>query len=476
MSRKPALPVLAIVGRPNVGKSTLFNLLTTEAKALVHATAGTTRDVRRVAGKLFDLDFILLDTAGLEDGADGLAADLNKLALAAAEMADILVFVVDGKAGLTPADRALAQRLRKLDKPLLLAVNKADVNAAEDTAAEAETLGFGAPLLLSAAHGQGLDGLHAALAHHIAVTPLPDGSTEDEDEEPTALLAEKLAARAEQPIKLAIVGKPNVGKSTFVNALLKEDKMLTGPTAGLTREAIGHPFAFMGQKMVLVDTPGLRRKAKVVDDLEGMSVGQSITAIRSANMVVLMVDASGHSRARSKWKVFEAQDAKIADVIVNEHKPLIVALNKWDAVEEPDVCLDDARWQLQQTLHSIHQVDIVPLSAINAKGVGAVMKRVIAQHKLMHTRVSTAKLNKLLEVMITRRPPPLAGGKAVKLKYMTQIKSRPPVFSVFGNRVGQIPNSYKHYLRNQLVQQLGIAMLPVRILFKGGKNPFEGKK
>ncbi|MFZ2619439.1 MAG: GTPase, partial [Alphaproteobacteria bacterium] len=276
-------------------------------------------------------------------------------------------------------------------------------------------------------------------------------------------------------IKLAIVGKPNAGKSTLVNALLGREAMLAGPMAGLTRDAIGHPFNYQGQDYVLVDTPGLRKRTKVVDDLEGLMVAQSINAIKAADAVVLMVDASSHSIGASKWKVFEAQDSKIADVIVASKKPLIVALNKWDVVEDPKRCLEDATWQLNKTIHSIHSVLTVPTTATKGFGVSKVMAAVASLMAKQSLRVGTSKLNMILGDMLEHRPPPLASGKVVKIKFATQVKTNPPTFALWGNRVDSVPDSYKMYLRNQLVVALGLQNLPIQVVFKSSENPYSGK-
>ncbi|MFZ2587570.1 MAG: ribosome biogenesis GTPase Der [Alphaproteobacteria bacterium] len=474
MSTATLPPTIALVGRPNVGKSTLFNLLADgrSEKAVVHPRAGTTRDVRRVTGSLFGLVFDVLDTAGLEEGATGLAADMNKLAMKAAGTADVILFMVDGREGVTPADRGLAQQVRKLKRPVILLVNKGDVNEAEDTLHAAESLGFGVPLLVSAAHNGGLDGVHEALTAYIQPVAEPDVVEADEALDDVEGIE---TPKVERPIKLAIVGKPNAGKSTFVNALLGKEAMLAGPMAGLTRDAIGHPFTYHGQEYILVDTPGLRKKAKVVDDLEGLMVAQSLNAIQAADAVVLMVDASAHSIGASKWKVFEAQDSKIADVIVAGKKPLIVVLNKWDMVEDPKACLEDATWQLGKTIHSIHTVLAVPTTATVGYGVPKVMNAVAGLMAKQGLRVGTSKLNYILLEMVERRPPPMAGGKAVKLKFATQVKTNPPTFAFWGNRVASIPDSYKMYLRNQLVVALGLQNLPIQVVFKSSENPYGHK-
>lgn len=472
-----SLPTVAIVGRPNVGKSTLFNLLSADNKgarrAVVHKTAGTTRDAKRVQAELFGLHFTLIDTAGMDADATGLAADLNRLAQTAAKDADVLLFVVDGTMGLTPTDTAWAKWLRKLGKPIVLVVNKADVKGVDDAVHDFARLGFGAPVLLSAAHGSGVGELHEALVQYCA--PTENAPPADDDAMIEGEADEALAVTPPRPIRLAIVGKPNAGKSTLVNSLLGREAMLAGPMAGLTREAISHAFTHNGQAFELVDTPGVRRKSKVVESLEGMSVAQAINAIKACDVVVLMVDASTHSIGRSKWTVLEAQDAKIASVIAHLQRPVVVVLNKWDVVEDKEACRADALAQLSHMMDSVHEPAVLSISALQGNGVERILKSARELHHHMMARVSTSKLNRILAAMLAKRPPPLADGKVVSIKFMTQVRSNPPTFALWGNRVSNLPESYMHYLRNQLVEALGLSAVPVRLMVRKSKNPF-GKK
>ena len=527
-----ARPSIAILGRPNVGKSTLFNVLARPAKgtrtntvraatmAITHPQAGTTRDVRRTPGELFGLTFMLLDTAGIEEGKiadnshDGhkghgrhnqsvadlppLQASLNKLAYAAADKADVQILVIDGATGLTPADRALAQRLRKTNKPLILVINKADLKTAENHITESETLGFGTPILLSAAHSQGLEDLHTALLKYIEPAPESDDESETQEAPETTQHATRETQNAEEEegpesdeeadyskfpkrpagaIRLAIMGRPNVGKSTLTNALLQDEVMLTGPVAGLTREAVPHDFMFADQAFTLIDTPGLRRKSKVdKDSLEFLSVGQSIQAVEKADVIILVIDASGHNISTGQWQVFEQQDAQIASIAMNQYKPLIVAINKWDEVLNKTACLADIKTQLHHRLHAMHEPLAIPISALHSKGMERLMESVCEVFEKTYATFTTGKLNNLLARVLAKRSPPLANGKVVSLKFIRQSDTNPPTFTFWGNRISEVSDSYKQFLRNQLSDALGLENLPVKIFFKANKNPFSNRK
>ncbi len=481
------MKTVAILGRPNVGKSTLFNLLSEGDKALVHPTAGTTRDVRRVPAELFGLHFDLLDTAGIEEGkgTTGLQDSLNTRAKSAATQADVLLLIFDGTTGLLPADRALAQFARKLGKPVVVAVNKADVKTAAATLDDFATLGLAEPVLISAAHNQGLDDLHAALSAYIPTIPGYHGEAADAGFL-TEEVGEKVEETEEDPVstftmpevlRVAILGRPNVGKSTLVNALLGEEKMLTGDLAGLTREAIGHEFTHTAkdgttQRIRLVDTPGLRKKANVVDELETMSVGQSLTAANKAHISILVVDVSDYSIETGNWQVFEQQDARIAGAILNAGKPLIVALNKWDAVAEKEDCLADTSFQLRRRLHQLAQPMTVPISAERKKGLKELLESAFTVYAAYHSRSGTSRLNRLLAKTLAKRSPPLSNGKPVNLKYVTQTLTRPPTLAIWGTRVDDLPDSYKLFLRNQFAEALGLQNVPLRFTFRSSRNPY----
>jgi GTPase len=522
-------PSIAILGRPNVGKSTLFNVLARPPKeersnivraatmAITHAQAGTTRDVRKTPGNLFGLRFMLVDTAGIEEAGEkrygpaarkgskaamhvaddpALQVSLNKLAYGAAEAADIHMLMIDGATGVSPADRALVQKLRRMNKPMIVVLNKTDLREAESHIADIETLGFGLPVLVSAAHSQGLEDLYTALKAYVAEEPEDEseqctvhseqesGETEEEAaEEDEGPLDEgeadysRFPKRPKGAIRLAIMGRPNVGKSTLVNALLGSEAMLTGPTAGLTREAVPHDFAYGEQAFTLIDTPGLRRKNKVdKESLEFLSVGQSLQAVEKADVVVLVVDASTHNIDTGNWEIFEQQDAQIAAIAMNQYKPLILALNKWDEVKDKKACLDDIKIQMHHRMHAMHTPLALPISALKEKGLEKLMEAVCDVFEQTYATFSTGKLNNLLSRVLAKRSPPLANGKMVSLKFIRQSDTNPPTFTFWGNRIDSVSDSYKQFLRNQLSDALGLEHLPVKIYFKANKNPYSGRK
>jgi GTP-binding protein len=495
MKPPPTLPKVAILGRPNVGKSTLFNVLAIgrENKAIAHAQAGTTRDVRRTQAQLHGRPFMLLDTAGVEnsrtkpDRADHAAAlqrQLNTLSLQAAQEAEIVLLMLDGSAPLSPADRALASDLRKLGKPLFVLVNKADLRSAASTISEAESLGLGEVIPLSAAHREGLGLLEEALAPYL---PLPEILPEHEDIEAVlestlseaeleALAAESAKLHSKPlpvPLKLAVLGRPNVGKSTLVNALLRHEAMLTGPVAGLTREAITHGFSAMGHEFALIDTPGLRKKGKVEEDsLEFLSVGQSLAALNHAHVLLLVIDASVHNEVRGLWQVFEQQDAAIAQAALRAQKPLIVVLNKWDAVTDKEACKADVLAQLRAKLHGIHTPLALPVSATKQQGLGVLLKNVLELQATYGKAFNTAKLNRTLANILAKRSPPLINGQVISLKFLRQIVAGPPVFALWGNRVDKISGHYLQFLKHQLSENLGLTALPITLHLRANRNPY----
>lgn len=481
---------IALLGRPNVGKSTLFNVLALgrENKAITHAQAGTTRDVRRTPAQLFGRPFILLDTAGIEmsikQGATELQGKLNQLSRQAAIEADVLILMIDGIEGITVADRGLAQDLRKLDKPTYVVVNKADVKTAARTADEAESLGFGPAVMLSAAHREGLGDLEEAL--DAILPPVP----EEVEPEPVAVMKEELDEEADliaqnalhsrpvpQPLKMAILGRPNVGKSTLVNALLRYEAMLTGPVAGLTREAITHTFHALDHEFMLIDTPGLRKKGKIEDaSLESLSAGQALMTMEHAHVLILVIDASVHNEAKGAWQVFEQQDATIAQAALHANKPLVVALNKWDAVLDKEACKADVTAQLRAKLHGIHTPLAIPISATQKQGLGALLKAIMQVQEVYGRAFGTAKLNRTLAAILARRSPPLVNGRPVSLKFLRQITVAPPIFALWGNRVDQIAGHYLQFLKHQLAENMGMTSLPITLHLRTNKNPFGDRK
>lgn len=532
-----ALPVVVLAGRPNVGKSTLANLLTKGAPAMTHPTAGTTRDTRRMPGKLGDLRFVLLDTAGQELGAKGLGAQLNELAAASTAEADIVLLMLDGAVGVLPADRALAQRVRKLGKVIIPILNKADLKIAERFVDDVQTLGLGLPVLLSSAHSMGLQALADALAPHVpedrdegfvrlgeedffaaGVAPnvmINDSADADADgaldeaefddaaldfgvQEPAPLLEEgdpdeddafdpdadpnvpaKHAPRLPpSPLKLVLLGRPNTGKSTLTNALLGREAMLTGPEAGLTREAIGHPLTFEGQSLVLMDTPGLRKKPKVHEVLETLSVQQTLLALEQADVAVLLVDASGFDPGVGRWQVFDQQDAKLAGLLNSRTVPLVLALTKMDALSQADrkACAEEARHQLGQRLHGLHKPLVVPISALKHKGLDDLLAGVTTLVGRHYASFSTGKVNRALAKVLAQRSPPLSDGHSVSIKFVRQTGQAPVSLTMWGNRVHLLPAFYQQFLRNQLADILGLQGVPLKLYYRRGANPFGDRR
>lgn len=440
---------LAIVGRPNVGKSTLFNRLAGKKLAIVDDRPGVTRDRRYADGRLGDLNLQLIDTAGFEDIADeSLEARMRLQTERAVDEADVVLFVVDAREGLTPLDRIFAELLRKRDKPVVLAANKAEGRAGEAGAAEAFALGMGEPILLSAEHGEGLSALYEALA------PFEGGAAEDEE--------------ADKPVRIAIVGRPNAGKSTLVNRLIGEDRLLTGPEAGITRDAIPVDWEWEGRPIRLVDTAGLRRKAKVQEKLEQLSTSDTIRAVTFAEVVILVMDAN---------QAFETQDLQIADLVEREGRALVFCLAKWDLVEDPQARLKELRERADSVLPQVRGAPLVALSAETGRGLDRLMPAVFKAHANWSAKVKTRDLNDWLRLMTQRHPPPAVNGRRIKPKYMAQMKSRPPTFVLLANRAEHMPESYRRYLVNGLRESFDLQGVPIRLTVRQGANPYaEGEE
>jgi GTP-binding protein len=450
---------IAIAGRPNVGKSTLFNRLTGSHAAIVDDTPGVTRDWREGEGGILDLNFRLLDTAGLDDAkADGLSERIQKQTRAAIDQADVLLFLVDGRDGVTGFDHEIANLLRRANKPVILAVNKCDTREAVQTIAEASRLGFGEPVELSAAHARGIDELYHAL---IAVAP--DGARDD-DEEPE----EEDAEAAKRPLSIAITGRPNAGKSTLLNRLLGQERSITGPEAGITRDAVAAEWEWEGRRIKLIDTAGLRRKSRVDEGLEKLSVENAIEEIKMAEVVILVVDAA---------VPFETQDLQIADLVEREGRAMIVAVNKWDLVEDKAQLLKTLKARVDELLPQWKGVPIVAISALAGDGVDRLMPAIVKQHDIWNRRVSTHKLNEWLEMMLERHSPPAPKGRRIKIRYMTQARTRPPTFAISSSQAGELPGDYARYLINGLRETFGFMGVPIRMKVKAGSNPFDkGRK
>jgi len=445
------MPVIAVVGRPNVGKSTLFNRLVGKRLALVDDRPGVTRDRREGEGRLGDLTFRIVDTAGLENAAEGsLEARMRAQTEAAIAEADIILFMVDARAGVTADDERFADVVRRAMRPVILLANKAEGRAGVDGAYDSYRLGLGDPLPVSAEHAEGLGDLYDALA---ALMPEPD----EEDEE-----AEGEGA----PLRIAIVGRPNAGKSTLVNRLVGSERMLTGPEAGITRDSVSIDWEWRGRRVRLVDTAGLRRKARVIDKLEKLSVADAIRSIKFAEVVVVLLDAT---------IPFEKQDLSIADLVTREGRALVIGLNKWDLVENRNEQIKAHTESLERLLPQVKGVTLAPLSGQTGEGVDRLMTAIVKTHEVWNRRVSTAALNRWLEEVLERHPPPAVAGKRIKLRYATQPKARPPYFVIFGTRTEELPDSYVRYLTNGLRETFDLPGVPIRVTFRQPDNPYDKK-
>ena len=451
----------AIIGRPNVGKSTLFNRLVGQKLALVDDTPGVTRDRREGEARLGDLRFTIIDTAGLDEGPKGsLTARMQQQTETAIELADALFFVIDARAGLTPNDRAFADFARRANKPVILLANKSEGKQGEIGAMESYALGLGDPVMISAEHGEGMGELYDAVRELLPEPP-------EEDDEPEALgelTDEEIASR---PIRVAIVGRPNAGKSTTINHLLGEERLLTSPEAGTTRDSIAVEVVYRGRRFKIFDTAGLRRRSRVEEKLEKLSVADALRAVRFAEVVVLMLD--------SQTK-FEEQDLRIADLIEREGRALVIAVNKWDLVERQPGQIGALRTEADHWLPQVKGVPIVAMSGLMGEGIERLMKAIEEAYAIWNRRIPTAALNRWFEQAIQTNPPPAVSGRRLKLNYITQTKARPPSFVVFCSRADAVPESYLRYLINSLRSGFELPGTPVRITLREKANPFAHKR
>ena len=453
------LPNVAIVGRPNVGKSTLFNRLVGKKLALVDDRPGVTRDRREGDAHLLGLDFRVIDTAGYEDeDPQTLPGRMRRQTEAAVADADVALFLVDARAGIVPLDEEIARWLRGSTTPIVLVANKAEGRAGEAGIIEALSLGFGDPVQMSAEHGEGIADLFEAILPHVERED--DESFEDEeDESPSA------------PLKLAIVGRPNAGKSTLVNRILGEERLITGPEAGITRDSIAidwiwHDRDGNPRQVRLIDTAGMRKRAKVQDKLEKLSVADALRAVDFAEVVVLLLDAT---------LGLEAQDLRNADKVLEEGRALIIALNKWDVAENASSLFNGVKKALEDGLSQVKGVTLLTVSAATGKGLDVLIQAAFETREAWSKRVPTGELNRWFERAIEANPPPAPGGKRIKMRYVTQVKTRPPSFVIFGTRVDQLPASYERYLVNSMRKELNFGAVPVRLTLRAPKNPFDRK-
>lgn len=454
------LPVVAIIGRPNVGKSTLFNRLVGKKLALVDDRPGVTRDRREGDANLLGLKFRLVDTAGFEeDDPQSLPGRMRAQTQAAVDGADVALFVIDARAGIVPLDEEIGRWLRGAKTPVIVLANKCEGKAASESGLmEAYSLGFGDPIAFSAEHGEGLGELFTDLLPYIERDELETVETFDDESD-------------DAPLKLAIVGRPNAGKSTLVNKMLGEDRMITGPEAGITRDSITIDWTWPSpdgrlREVRLIDTAGLRKKSKVEDKLERLSAADTRHAIDFAEVVVLLLDAT---------RGLEAQDLRIADQIFSEGRALVIALNKWDVAENGSSLYQGVRGALEEGFSQVRGVPLLTISAATGKGIDQLLQVAFETRAAWSQRIGTGALNRWFENAVEKNPPPAPGGKRIKLRYATQIKTRPPSFVIFGTRVDQLPESYRRYLVNGIRRELGFGAVPVRLTLRAPKNPFDDK-
>jgi len=453
---------IAIIGRPNVGKSTLFNRLVGQKLALVDDAPGVTRDRREGEARLADLRFTVIDTAGLDEGAKGsLTARMQEQTETAIGLADALMFVFDARAGLTPNDRAFADYARRADKPVILLANKSEGKQGEAGAMESYALGLGEPVQISAEHGEGMGELYDALR---ALMPEPSEESEEFDDDDIIESDEDLAKR---PIRVAVVGRPNAGKSTLINRLLGEERLLTSPEAGTTRDSIAVEINWSGRDFRVFDTAGLRRRSRIEEKLEKLSVADALRAVRFAEVVVLMMDTQNK---------FEEQDLRIADLIEREGRALVIAVNKWDLVETKGGAISALRAEADRLLPQIRGAPLVTVSGLMGEGIDHLMRAIEEAYAVWNRRVATAALNRWFEQAVDANPPPAVSGRRLKLNYITQAKARPPSFVLFCSRADAVPQSYLRYLVNSLREYFELPGTPVRISLREKANPFAHKR
>jgi len=469
---------IAIVGRPNVGKSTLYNRLTGTRHAIVDDQPGVTRDRREGMAHLAGMEFRLIDTAGLERARAGSLEDrMRRQTELAVAQADIILLVIDARAGIMPDDSHFAREIRKSGTPVIVLANKCEGRAGAETLAEVWQLGLGAAVPLSAEHGEGLADLFDAVLEQARMLDLEDalfaaadgGQTdddalpEDEDDDGPDIWIDR---RDEGPIRLAVIGRPNMGKSTLINTFLGEDRLLTGPEAGITRDSITLPFDWQGQRYELVDTAGMRRQARIVDKVEKLMVSDAVRSVRFAKICILMLDARQPPHR---------QDMAIARQVADEGRGLVIAANMWDAVENKQLALQQIHDRLETSLAQLRGIPVVPVSGMYGRGLDKLMQAVGVIYDRWNLRISTGRLNRWLEPMLEAHPPPMSQGRRLRIRYMTQVRTRPPSFALFASRPVDIPDSYLRYLTGGLRADFGLEGVPVRMMLRKGNNPYKPK-
>ncbi len=451
---------VAILGRPNVGKSTLFNRLVGKRLALVDDTPGVTRDRREGQGRLGDLRFKVIDTAGLEETeGEGLEARMREQTERALSEADVAIMLVDGRAGVTPLDEHFARLIRKSPTPVVLAVNKCEGQAGQEGLAQSYGMGLGEPVGISAEHGEGLLDLYELLL------PFSGPLAEEDEVDFSGDEAEELPEQEQEtgPLKLAIVGRPNVGKSTLLNRLIGEERVLTGPEPGVTRDSIAVEWEHKGRAIQLVDTAGLRRRSKITEKLEKLSASDTLLAVRYAHVVALVLDAE---------LLLEKQDLTIARMVVDQGRALVLVVNKWDMIKDRKQALRTLADRLERSLPQVRGLSIVTLSAMTGAGAKTLMPAVLEAYDIWNRRLPTSALNRWLDDILAHHPPPAVSGRRIKLRYITQIKARPPTIALFVNKPEDLPDSYSRYLVNALREDFDLPGTPIRVHLRKGKNPY----